>query len=81
MTDVGSKCSQCEKPADVECIRCGRGFCEVHGEEEITGHLSKWDQRIGTCTKCNQSVCENCWLLEGDGLITCLVHHEDRPHD
>ncbi|MGY5862964.1 MAG: hypothetical protein RTV41_00025 [Candidatus Thorarchaeota archaeon] len=74
------ECSQCKRSAIITCSRCDRGFCEIHGKEEVKGKLSKWDQRIGTCTICNSMVCENCWILEGDGLITCLVHHDGHPH-
>ncbi|MHA2024919.1 MAG: hypothetical protein ACW98U_03365 [Candidatus Thorarchaeota archaeon] len=78
----GSKveCSQCKRNAVVSCSRCNRGFCEIHGNEEVIGKLSKWDQRIGTCTICNLMVCENCWILNGNGLITCLIHYNGHPH-
>jgi len=81
MTDVSTKCSLCENTGTIACTRCGRRYCEVHGKEEVKGHLTKWNQRIGTCTICDQSVCENCWILEDNGLITCLAHHDGPPHD
>ena len=81
MKSTETKCSQCDNSSIIECVRCGKGFCEIHGKEEVIGHLTRWDQRIGTCKICNQLVCENCWLLEDDGKITCLVHHEGPSHD
>jgi hypothetical protein len=69
-------CSLCGSVAVVSCGECNRGFCEIHGTGQIEGQLLKWDQRIGTCSICQKVVCENCWILESDGAITCFVHHE-----
>ena len=73
---TNESCSLCENEVGVSCSRCSRGFCEKHGTGKDEGKLVKWDHRVGTCSMCNQVVCENCWILEGDGIITCLVHHE-----
>ena len=76
-------CSLCRNETVVSCCRCSRGFCKKHETGKVEGRLVKWDQRVGTCTICKQVVCENCWILEGDGTITCLVHHEggSRHHE
>lgn len=71
-----NSCSLCESVAVFLCSKCNRGFCEIHGTGQIEGQLVKCDQRLGTCSICKKVVCENCWILEGDGAITCLAHHE-----
>ncbi len=71
-----NSCSLCESTAVVTCCRCNRSFCETHGNNQGDGYLVKWNQRVGTCSICTQVVCENCWILEDEGAITCLAHHE-----
>lgn len=75
---VHKSCSLCERAAVVSCCRCNRSFCDIHGTGQGEGCLVKWNQRVGTCSICTQVVCENCWILEDEGTITCLVHHEGR---
>lgn len=69
-------CSLCDNDAILSCCRCYLGYCKKHGIAENEEYLVKLDQRVGTCSICKQIVCENCWILEGDGAITCLEHHE-----
>ncbi|MFW9926054.1 MAG: hypothetical protein ACFFDM_04725 [Candidatus Thorarchaeota archaeon] len=69
-------CAICEKDAVLSCYRCNLGFCEIHGTAQAEEYLVIFDQRVGTCSICKQIVCENCWIFEGDGNITCLAHHE-----
>ncbi len=69
-------CNHCENEAHILCSRCNSGFCETHGTGHDINQLERWNQLVGTCSICKQVVCENCWILEGDGAITCLEHHE-----
>ncbi|MFX1484276.1 MAG: hypothetical protein ACFFCP_13935 [Promethearchaeota archaeon] len=69
-------CSRCENKAIISCSRCDSGFCKNHGHGATNNHLITLDQVVGTCIICGEVVCENCWILESDGAITCLVHHE-----
>jgi hypothetical protein len=71
-----AECSLCENEALVSCVRCARKFCLTHSKEEVESQLTRRDQRVGTCSICNQLVCEHCWILEGNGAITCIVHNE-----
>lgn len=74
---VHKSCSLCESTSVVTCNSCNRSFCEIHGSGQGERYLVKWNQRVGTCSICTQVVCENCWILEEEGAITCLVHLEE----
>jgi phage host-nuclease inhibitor protein Gam len=76
---TNKSCSLCDEIAVLSCCRCNQGYCKAHGIAYTEEHLVKLDQHVGTCSICNQIVCENCWILESDGTISCLEHHEGGP--
>jgi hypothetical protein len=74
-------CIICEKQQQVVCSRCGQGFCKEHGAGAELNQLATLNQRLGTCVECKKVVCDNCWILNPNGDIVCLIHLEDRGKD
>ena len=69
-----TKCTVCSEPGEYSCERCGRSFCEKHASERTEIHLVSIEQHIGTCNVCGKLVCEHCWILDDQGMITCIAH-------
>jgi len=38
--------------------------------------MGSFDQHIGKCVLCGKTVCEQCWIFDKVGNITCLRHGE-----
>ena len=72
-----SSCDICGERQIMTCNQCGRGFCEQHSEHGDKSQLTAFDQQVGTCIQCEKVVCENCWILNPNGEIICLVHLEN----
>lgn len=71
-------CNVCKKESVVSCVQCGRGFCQTHSDGAKLNQLGSFHQQLGTCVECKQVVCENCWILNPNGNIVCLIHLEEK---
>lgn len=69
-------CIVCGDAGETRCSICHGAYCREHssGWERVT--LVMKDQRMGTCTRCGKTTCENCWILDSKGRIMCLQHLE-----
>jgi len=73
-----SKCIVCSKDGDHSCSRCGISYCAKHAVGKDGSVLSSLEQHLGTCVICGEVICEHCWIFNGKGSITCLVHSKHR---
>jgi hypothetical protein len=69
-------CIVCREQASVRCLKCGSGFCEEHARNARETAMSGLGHHIGLCSICHELVCEDCWILDDEGHITCLDHLE-----
>lgn len=69
-------CKKCGQPAVVVCARCDSGFCRHHSSHTTSSKFLVFNQCVGTCSKCRQVVCENCWILGEKREISCVIHLE-----
>ena len=73
---TSNPCSMCDDEIVVQCAQCGQGYCQIHGKGAELSRLGDFYQHIGTCVECKKNVCENCWILNPNGDILCLIHLE-----
>ena len=76
---VYQSCSICKKEQVITCKQCGQGFCKTHSAGSESKQFVSFHQHIGTCVECQEVVCENCWILNPNGDIICLIHVEREP--
>ncbi|MFW9788855.1 MAG: hypothetical protein ACFFE1_14335 [Candidatus Thorarchaeota archaeon] len=76
-------CSICDRHQQVVCSQCGQGFCKEHGVGAELNQLATFNQHVGTCVECKLVVCDDCWILNPNGDILCLLHLEEsgKNHD
>ena len=74
-------CSRCKKTAVITCFRCGANFCSIHSANSQRSRLAEAKHLIGTCSRCDTLICEDCWILEEAGKIICLVHLEEKTEN
>ncbi|MFW9944121.1 MAG: hypothetical protein ACFFB7_03920 [Candidatus Sifarchaeia archaeon] len=70
-------CRVCRGQASFECRKCGTGFCKEHAAKARETVMSGIEHHLGLCCICQELVCEDCWILDGEGRITCLDHLEE----
>jgi hypothetical protein len=70
------KCMVCTQEGDTSCFRCGSLYCINHAVGWKENRLQRIDQRLGTCVVCGAVICEQCWIFNNKGLVTCRMHHE-----
>jgi hypothetical protein len=70
-----NKCIICRDLATHHCYRCGVGYCEHHSKNMTETRLVAMEQHLGTCTICREIVCEQCWIFNHLGLVTCQAHN------
>lgn len=68
------KCIICSKDGEQLCSRCGISYCDKHAIGKDESILSSNEQHLGTCVICGEVICEQCWIFNSKGSITCLVH-------
>jgi hypothetical protein len=68
-------CMVCRDSVSQACYRCGKGYCTKHSEGSYRSTLTKLDQHLGTCVICGKIICENCWIFNQKGEVTCQIHH------
>lgn len=71
------RCTRCQREASVECERCGTPFCNIHSHNLDSSVMIGKDHIMGTCVLCGKRICENCWILDDEGRITCLEHRAE----
>ena len=71
------KCAICGDTVMSHCIRCRLGYCSLHSKGMKETSLVSLDQHVGTCTLCGETVCEQCWIFNHFGDITCQIHNSD----
>jgi len=74
---INRECTICGAEEVYVCVQCGKGFCKLHSTGAEMNHLGSFHQHVGTCIECKQVVCEDCWILNPNGDILCLIHLED----
>ena len=72
-----NKCVICGDLATNHCLRCGLGYCSQHSKHMKETGLVSLEQHLGTCTICGEVVCEQCWIFNHFGLVTCQIHNLD----
>lgn len=73
-----TKCLICSSKGVVSCSVCKQMYCDKHSAGMNETRLIAIDQHIGTCEICGKTVCENCWIFDKKGKITCLKHSESK---
>ena len=68
------KCVICSRDATILCSTCHRRYCDEHSTGMTESRLGRIDQHLGTCSICNEIICEQCWILNEEGDIICLKH-------
>jgi hypothetical protein len=81
LEDLSSECAICSVEGEHRCSRCERSYCNQHASGREESELTSMDQHLGTCIVCGNVICEQCWLLNSRGLVTCLVHHESKEFE
>jgi len=78
LRDQSNKCVVCSREGEYSCSRCSAYYCIKHagGKEEIK--LISVEQHLGTCVVCGKVICEQCWIFNNKGAVTCFVHSEFR---
>jgi hypothetical protein len=72
-----NRCVICGDLATHHCFRCGMGYCDWHSKNMTETRLVDIEQHLGTCTVCGEIVCEQCWIFNNLGLVTCQAHNLD----
>lgn len=80
LSKIQNLCTICGDQAVVICGVCDQGYCESHSIGMSYSNLQYKDQHIGTCIKCQNYVCEKCWIFDTSGSILCLKHLEEKGH-
>jgi hypothetical protein len=69
-------CRFCSGLASFRCQMCSSGYCVQHADDARETMVSGLKHHIGICGISQGLVCENCWILDDRGPITCLGHRE-----
>ncbi len=73
-----TECVICSSEGAVSCSVCNHMYCNEHSEGMNQTKITTIDQHIGTCIICGKFVCEQCWIFNKEGKITCLIHVSPR---
>ena len=73
-----SKCVVCSREGEHSCSRCGASYCNKHAIGKEESKLISVEQHLGTCVVCGKVICEQCWIFNNKGAVTCFVHLEYR---
>lgn len=76
--DVSNECIICSAEGEHRCSHCGLFYCNRHALGKEKSRLMSVNQHLGTCVVCSKVICEQCWIFNNKGLITCLVHLESK---
>ena len=76
-----NNCIICSSEGEHSCFQCGGSYCEEHALGREYSKLVRLNQHLGTCAVCGKFICEQCWIFDSSGSITCLVHRELKDHE
>ena len=76
LREHSNKCVICSTDGNISCSRCKGIYCDTHAIGRVENRLMSVDQHLGTCVLCGVIICEHCWILNNNGLVTCFAHLE-----
>ncbi|MGY5879187.1 MAG: hypothetical protein RTV31_03005 [Candidatus Thorarchaeota archaeon] len=76
-----NECVICSAEGVHSCSQCGGSYCEQHATGREEPKLTSMDQHLGTCVVCGKVICEQCWIFNNTGSVTCLVHRESEDYE
>ena len=80
-SNQSNECAICSAVGDDSCARCGNSYCAKHARGKEESRLVSIEQHLGTCVLCGAIICEQCWIFNNDGFVTCLGHLESQNND